>query len=391
MNNDSSSQSQRAASSTADRSQVTVDLGARTYDIEIATDGWANLPHWLKKWTERFPHWKTDHPQGVVVTDSNVGKLYGEKLLPPLREAGWKLEKVTVPAGEGAKSAEQVSVIYDALVDMKADRKTVVIALGGGVVGDLSGFAAATYGRGIPFVQCPTTLLADVDSSVGGKVGINHPRGKNLIGAFHQPMGVYIDTTCMTSLPDRDYRSGLAEVVKYGVIMDANFFEELENNVAALNERNADVLRNVIAKCCRLKADVVEQDEMERSGLRAILNYGHTFAHAYEALSGYGELMHGEAVSIGMMDAAILSEKLGRVDQAFVGRQRQLLDSLHLPTRLPQELAKPAEDYIACMRLDKKSVAGQLRFILPTRLGHVETVADVPEELVTETLQEGQS
>jgi len=385
MNNDPSSAPQAAS---VDRSQVTVDLGARTYDIEITTEGWADVPALVKRWTERFPHWKTEQPQAVVVTDSNVGKLYGEKLIAPLRDVGWKLEQVTVPAGEGAKSAEQVSVIYDALVDMKADRKTVVIALGGGVVGDLSGFAAATYGRGIPFVQCPTTLLADVDSSVGGKVGINHPRGKNLIGAFHQPMGVYIDTTCMISLPDRDYRSGLAEVVKYGVIMDEQFFGELEGNVSALNGRQPDVLRNVIAKCCRLKADVVEQDEMERSGLRAILNYGHTFAHAYEALSGYGELMHGEAVAIGMMDAAILAEKLGRVDQAFVARQRALLEALHLPTRLPQELAKPAEDYVACMRLDKKSVAGQLRFILPTRLGHVETVAGVDEKLVVEVLQQ---
>ena len=201
-----------------------------------------------------------------------------------LRRAGWHTGRVDLEPGEQAKSLPVVSRLYDALVELKADRRTVVVAVGGGVVGDTAGFAAATYARGIPFVQVPTTLLAHVDSSVGGKVGINHPQGKNLIGAFHQPLGVFIDTATLATLPDRDYRSGLAEVVKYGVILDEEFFDFLESNIAGVNRREPEILRRIIARSCRLKADVVEKDEFEVTGLRALLNYGHTFAHAYEAL-----------------------------------------------------------------------------------------------------------
>jgi 3-dehydroquinate synthase len=199
-----------------------------------------------------------------------------------------------------------MQLLYDQLVDMAADRRTIVVAIGGGVTGDLAGFVAATYARGLRFVQVPTTLLSMVDSSVGGKTGINHPRGKNLIGAFHQPIGVLIDLTTLTTLPDREYRSGLAEVVKYGVILDHEFFDYLEKNVEGLNARTPEVLRHVVARSCELKADVVRQDEYETTGLRAVLNYGHTFGHAFEALSGYGGLLHGEAVSIGMICASRL-------------------------------------------------------------------------------------
>lgn len=365
---------------------VRVDLGARAYEIVVSTGEWAAFPAYASRWLNAHSHWQTDTPQALLVTDSHVNTLFADRLQSSFEQAGWKLERQVVPAGEASKSQAQVTAIYDRLVEMQADRKTVVLALGGGVMGDLAGFAAASYARGLPFLQIPTTLLADVDSSVGGKVGINHPAGKNLIGAFHQPLGVLIDTDCLQSLPDRDYRSGLAEVVKYGVIQDAGFFEFLEQNTAAILTREPELLRTIVARCCRLKADVVEQDEYERSGLRAILNYGHTFAHAYEALSGYGQLTHGEAVAIGMMDACLLAEKRGRVEAELAVRQRQLLTALGLPTCLPDEHRRPANEYLACMRLDKKSVGGKLRFVLPTRLGHVETVRDVPESLVEQIL-----
>jgi 3-dehydroquinate synthase len=246
------------------------------------------------------------------------------------------------------------------------------------VVGDLAGFVAATYARGLPFIQVPTTLLAQVDSSVGGKVGVNHPLAKNLIGAFHQPLGVFCDTATLDTLAEREFTSGLAEVVKYGVILDAEFFEYLEVNVGGLLERDAAVLRHVIARSCRLKADVVEQDEYERTGLRASLNYGHTFAHAYEALAGYGELLHGEAVAIGMVDAARLAERRKLIDASIAQRQIALLEALGLPTRLPATARPSADDILDRMRLDKKTQAGKLRFVLPTRLGHVELFSDVP-------------
>jgi 3-dehydroquinate synthase len=255
-------------------------------------------------------------------------------------------------------------------------------------VGDTAGFAAATYNRGLPFVQVPTTLLADVDSSVGGKVGINHPQAKNLIGAFHQPAAVLIDTGALDTLTDRDYRSGLAEVVKYGVILDAPFFEFLERSVEPLNRRDPAVLREVIATSCRLKAHVVERDEFELTGLRAVLNYGHTFGHAFEALGRYGELLHGEAVAIGMVYASRLAERLGKIEAAATVRQVSLLEGLRLPTALPAGMSFAPQSVLERMRLDKKAVAGRMRFILPTRLGHVELFDDVAEADVLTVLNE---
>ena len=369
--------------------RVRVELGTRSYEIAISTGGWEHFPTLIRQWQAERPEWRTDTPQALLVTDSQVAPLFAERVLQAFTGADWRIQLLIVPAGESSKSLSQTEAIYSQLVAMQADRKTLVLALGGGVMGDLAGFAAATYARGLPFVQIPTTLLADVDSSVGGKVGINLPAGKNLVGAFHQPLGVLIDTECLQTLPDRDFRSGLAEVVKYGVIQDADFFVALEGQIEAINRRDPALLQEIVARCCRLKAGVVEADEYERTGLRAILNYGHTFAHAYEALSGYGELTHGEAVAIGMHDACLLAEKLGRVGTELRLRQQALLTALHLPTRLPESLRRAPEEYIACMRLDKKSVAGKLRFILPDRLGHVELVANVPEELVREVLLEG--
>jgi 3-dehydroquinate synthase len=273
--------------------------------------------------------------------------------------------------------------LYDNLVQIHADRRTLVVAVGGGVIGDLAGFVAATYNRGLPLLMVPTTLLAMVDSSVGGKVAVNHPRAKNLIGVFHQPIGVWIDTATLTTLPDREYRSGLAEVVKYGVILDAEFFAYLEKNVDAVLERNEEVVRHIVSRCCQLKADVVEKDEREETGLRAVLNYGHTFGHAFETAAGYGAWLHGQAIAAGMICASRLAERLGRIGPDVTQRQRDLLTKFELPI---QPEPWPAPDLIATMRSDKKTVAGRLRFVLPSRLGAVELVEDVPEAEVVAVL-----
>lgn len=361
---------------------VSVALGERSYEILIGDGLLPVAADHVAPWVARNGRQGTR--QGIVVTDRNVAR-HAEGVLASLKAAGWETAEITVEPGEPTKRLEVVSECYDRLVDLRADRRAVVFAVGGGVVGDLAGFVAATYNRGLPFIQCPTTLLADVDSSVGGKTGVNHPQAKNLIGSFHQPLGVLIDTAVLATLPDREYRAGLAEVVKYGVILDAGFFDWLEQNVDALNRRDPAALRHAIARSCRLKADVVEQDEFERTGLRAVLNYGHTFGHAYESLAGYGQLLHGEAVAIGMVSASRLAERLGRIPAEMTTRQVALLKGLHLPIELPNG-KWPAEELLARMRLDKKSEAGKLRFVLPTRMGHVELVDGVLESLVCEIL-----
>lgn len=355
---------------------VRVNLGTRSYDIAIASGDVLGVGPFVHA---ALPKTST----ALVACDSNTQPL-GRTVEAALAESGIRAAIATVPAGEASKCTPQLAAIYDALYDLAADRKTAVVAVGGGVVGDLAGFAAATYNRGLPLVMVPTSLLAMVDSSVGGKTGINHPKGKNLIGAFHQPAGVWIDTAFLDTLPDREYRSGLAEVVKYGVILDATFFEHLEANAVALGARKPDVLVPVVARCCRLKADVVEKDEREETGLRAVLNYGHTFAHAFEAVGGYGAWLHGEAVAAGMVCAARLAERLGRIDGELNRRQVALLEAFGLPTAPRPEW--PADDLLAVMRRDKKAVAGKLRFVLPTRLGHVELVDGVPEDLVRDVL-----
>jgi 3-dehydroquinate synthase len=368
---------------------VHVALGERSYDIVIAEGVLPSLAERVGPWLGR----QRGSRKALLVTDTNVA-LHANTVAGSLRGAGWSCEVLTIEAGEASKRLDVISGMYDRLVTMQADRRTVVFAVGGGVVGDAAGFAAATYARGLPFIQVPTTLLADVDSSVGGKVGVNHPQAKNLIGAFHQPVGVVVDTSVLSTLPDREFRAGLAEVVKYGVILDAEFFDWLERNVAAINVRESGALRHAIARSCRLKANVVEQDEYERTGLRAVLNYGHTFGHAFEALAGYGELLHGEAVAIGMVYAGRLAERLGRITAEDSRRQIDLLKAFHLPTSLVADasgigrrhLIMPPDDVIDRMRLDKKSVGGKLRFVLPTRIGHVELVDGVPEPLVRQLL-----
>lgn len=340
----------------------------------------------IEPWFEDKPGMNPGQRTALVVTDKNVQDPHGEAVRQSLSQGGWQCEMFVMEPGELSKSLPVISSIYDKLVEMRAGRQTVVFAVGGGVVGDTAGFVAATYARGIPFVQIPTTLLAHVDSSVGGKVGINHPQAKNLIGAFHQPLGVVIDTATLSTLPERDYKAGLAEVVKYGVILDDEFFQYLEENIEGLNDRTPDVMQAIISRSCRLKADVVEQDEFEHTGLRAILNYGHTFAHAFETLCQYGELLHGEAVAIGMIYASRLAERLGMVEPSITQRQLALLDAVNLPTKLPQGWSFSADDILSRMRLDKKTIGGKLRLVLPTKIGEVKVISNISEDDVRAVL-----
>ncbi|QDT15978.1 3-dehydroquinate synthase [Alienimonas californiensis] len=331
--------------------------------------------------TDRLP----DCRAAVVVTDGNLRDL-AAPLTDALRGVGVASALHVVEPGEKSKSLESLHGIYGTLLDLKADRRACVIAVGGGVVGDLAGFAAASYMRGVSLIQVPTSLLAMVDSSVGGKTGVNLPRGKNLVGAFHQPAGVLVDPDVLRTLPDREYHGGLAEVVKYGVISDAAFFGWLEENAGAILDRDPAVLVPLIARCCELKAAVVAADEFETTGVRATLNYGHTFAHAFENLAGYGVLSHGEAVSVGMTCAARLAVSRGMIPPDVLTRQTALLERFRLPIELPAAVEAPPDAVLAAMRSDKKNVAGALRLVLPVRLGEVRVFADVPEEQVTAAL-----
>jgi 3-dehydroquinate synthase len=344
---------------------VHVELGPRSYDIKIGNGTLAQLGKYADEWAS-LSH-------AVIITDTNVEPL-ARQAAESLSNVGADVDLLIVEPGESAKSIDTADALWNQLLEVGADRKSVVVAVGGGVIGDLAGFVAASFARGMSFVQVPTTLLAQVDSSVGGKVGVNLPTAKNMVGAFWQPCGVLIDTATLVTLPPREYRAGLAEVVKYGVILDAAFFAYLEAHINELNNRDSATLAHVIERCCRLKADVVEQDEREETGLRAVLNYGHTFCHAFEAVSGYGQLLHGEAVSIGMLCASRLAERLGRIDSQLTQRQFKLLAALGLPTAVPE---LDHEALLSAMSRDKKVEHGQLRFVLPSELGHVELVGHV--------------
>jgi 3-dehydroquinate synthase len=351
---------------------IAVALGERSYEIEIGT---GNLPRLGSFITQRLRL-----SQAVIITDENVHRPHAEPAAQSLAQTSVKVHLLVVEPGEKTKCAEVADTLWQKMLELGADRKTAVVAVGGGVMGDLAGFVAATFARGLPFIQVPTTLLAQVDSSVGGKVGINLPGAKNMVGAFWQPRGVLIDTAVLNTLPQREYRAGLAEVVKYGVILDEEFFAWLEAQVDAINRRDAAALRHIVARSCRLKADVVEQDEREETGLRAVLNYGHTFCHAFEALTAYEQLLHGEAVAMGMHCAARLAQRLGRVDAAFVERQQRLLESLGLSLTVP---AVDHNEVLRSMSRDKKAEHGRLRFVLPTRLGDVELVENIaPDEVL---------
>jgi len=310
----------------------------------------------------------------ALVTNTTVGPLYAETVCRPLEALGLKVVEIRLPDGEAFKDWQHLNLIFDGLMEHRIERGDSLVALGGGVVGDMAGFAAACYQRGMPFVQVPTTLLAQVDSSVGGKTAINHPRGKNMIGAFYQPRAVMIDLGTLASLAPREFSAGLAEVIKYGCIMDAGFFGWLEQNMDGLMARDLALLSQAVARSCELKAQVVAADERE-GGQRAILNFGHTFGHAIEAGMGYGKWLHGEEVGCGMVLASELSAILGGIDRGAADRIRALVGRAGLPIDPPNW---PVQEYLAWMAHDKKSKAGQLRYILLRGLGQasIEPVSD---------------
>jgi 3-dehydroquinate synthase len=349
---------------------LTVDLGERSYPIHIGPGLLRRVGEWLAA--------AISGRRALMVTHPNIDELYGEILRDGLIAAGFAVATHHVPQGEASKCVDEFMGIQDALFACGADRGTAVVALGGGVIGDLAGFAASAYMRGVPYVQVPTTLLSQVDSSVGGKTAINHPGAKNIIGAFYQPVMVVADTETLRTLERRELRAGLAEVVKYGVIRDAELFARLEADIAALLALDPRVLAPVIHRCCAIKAEVVAQDERE-GGLRAILNFGHTFGHAVEALSGYGTVLHGEAVAMGMVVAARLAERLALCPAGLVERIRALLARAGLPTDYPR-LSKA--DFLATIGHDKKAVGGRPRYVLPREIGRVEVRADVDEAAV---------
>jgi 3-dehydroquinate synthase len=355
---------------------VTVALGERSYTIHMGQDVLDEAGQVLAQLSVT--------KKALLVTQPAVAAAYGDRVLQSLRAQGFAAEAFEVLDAEEAKSLDWLERIYDRAIELRLDRRSPIIAMGGGVVGDLAGFAAATYMRGVPFIQIPTTLLAQVDSSIGGKTAINHARGKNLIGAFYQPRVVLIDVGTLQTLSGRELRSGLAEVVKYGVIAQPDLFELLEGCTTAGLLQDAAQLTRVIRDCCQIKADVVAADEHE-TGIRAILNFGHTFGHAIEAAGGFSTYTHGEAVAIGMVWATDLSQRMGLCPPELLVRLRRLLQSLGLPITLKTRIDGIRETLL----LDKKAVAGRLRFILVEGLGRVSIRDDVPSQLVEEVIAAG--
>jgi 3-dehydroquinate synthase len=364
------------ANSLSAAARVQIDLGERSYPIVIGNGLLGN------------PLTYRDLPKAataLVVSNTTVAPLYAEQLSQALRQRYDKVLLVTLPDGEVHKDWPTLQLIFDTLLENGCDRKTVMFALGGGVVGDMTGFAAASYMRGVPFVQVPTTLLAQVDSSVGGKTAINHPLGKNMIGAFYQPLLVVCDLGALATLPPRELSAGLAEIIKYGPIADMAFLEWIETNLDALLAREPVALAHAIQRSCEIKAWVVGQDERE-AGLRAVLNFGHTFGHAIESGLGYGEWLHGEGVGCGMVMAAHLSERLGLVDKAFVERLTRLVRRAGLPVKGPLLSADDnAGRYLELMRVDKKSEAGEIRFIVIDGPGKA-ALRSAPDALVREVI-----
>ena len=358
---------------TAVSHKVAIELGDRSYDLLIGTgllgraDSYTGLP---------------TGGDALIVTNTTVGPLYAKALRQALASTYRRIHQVELPDGEAHKDWPTLNRIFDALLAAGCDRKTTLFALGGGVVGDMTGFAAACYMRGVSFVQVPTTLLAQVDSSVGGKTAINHPLGKNMVGAFHQPVRVIADLDVLATLPSREIAAGLAEVIKYGPIADPSFLDWIEATLPALAARDPGAMAHAIKRSCEIKAQVVGQDERE-SGLRAILNFGHTFGHAIEAGLGYGEWLHGEAVGCGMVMAAELSRRLGLVDAAYVARLAKIIERAGLPVRGP---ALGPERYLELMRHDKKAEGGEIRFVViesPGRAG----VRPAADAIVREVVQ----
>ena len=351
---------------------VEIALGERSYPIVIGAGVMTSADSFAAAPRSEF---------AAIVSNTTVAPLYGERLRQTLLQRHRRVDIVTLPDGESHKNWASLNLVFDELLARGADRKTVLYALGGGVVGDMTGFAAASYMRGVPFVQVPTTLLSQVDSSVGGKTGINHPRGKNMIGAFYQPLCVVADLDTLGTLPARELRAGLAEVIKYGPIADADFLAWLEAHLDDVLAGDVVAMRQAIRRSCEIKAAVVGQDERE-SGLRAILNFGHTFGHAIEAGLGYGEWLHGEAVGCGMAIAADLSVALGLLPAADAQRLIRLIERAGLPVRAP---ALGSDRFLELMRLDKKAEAGEIRFVLLETLGRA-VVRAAPDDLVRRVL-----
>ncbi len=355
---------------------VSVQLGNRSYAIKIA-------PGLLKQLGGECARLKLGD-RCAIITDTNAGKHFAKPAYESLAKAGFEAFLVTVQAGEKSKRISVVEKCCDQLASHRLERKSFIIALGGGVVGDLAGFVAATYLRGIPFVQVPTTLLAQVDSSVGGKTGVNLRAGKNLVGAFYQPRLVLCDLDTLQTLPEREFRAGLAEVIKYGIIYDARLFAQLERDLPKLIRREPKALAAVIARCCEIKAEVVSKDETE-SGLRAILNFGHTIGHAIENSFGYGKYLHGEAIAIGQVAAAKLSERILGLPEREVGRIERLFAQAGLPARINLNPSQ-REKLFAAMRLDKKVSGGEIKFVLAEKIGSAVCGQKVPATLIAEAL-----
>lgn len=354
---------------------LTVDLGDRSYPIFIGT-GLLDRPELYQPYISGR--------QVLIVTNETVAPLYLERVKKALE--GYQVDEVILPDGEAYKDLTTLNLIYDALLQKQHNRTTTLLALGGGVVGDMCGYAAASYQRGVNFIQVPTTLLSQVDSSVGGKTGVNHPLGKNMIGAFHQPRCVIADTETLNTLPERELSAGMAEVIKYGLICDAAFYRWIDDNIDALMSRDPQTLAYAIERSCQNKAEVVAQDETE-SGIRAILNLGHTFGHAIESHQGYGHWLHGEAVGTGMLQAADLCWRMGQISADELHALRTLLIKARLPVVGPADMSE--QDYLIRMQVDKKVLDGRIRLVLLRSIGEAYVTSDVPKDLLTQTLQAG--
>ena len=352
---------------------INVELGDRAYPIVIGNRAMHSKEHLDRA---------IKGQSVLIVTNDMVGPLYAAQLAETLSSLGKTVQVHMLPTGEQYKNLETLNTIFDALLENEYDRRTTIVALGGGVVGDMAGFAAASYMRGVPFIQIPTTLLSQVDSSVGGKTGINHPLGKNMIGAFYQPQLVLTDLNAFNTLPQKELSAGMAEVIKHGAIFDADYFAWLEHNMVELMAKDETCLTHAIVRSCEIKAEVVAGDERE-SGQRAILNFGHTFGHAIEAGMGYGAWLHGEAVGAGMVLAADLSQRLGMLSAEDVARIRAVVQAAGLPIEPPK---LGVDRMIEMMKLDKKAEAGQIKFILLDGIGRA-VIQAVPEEVLRETLQ----
>lgn len=354
--------------------RITVSLDERSYPISIGA-GLFNDPAHLSLLSAQ--------QKVVVISNETVAPLYADTILNLLEQRGCDATLLTLPDGEQYKTLDTFNQVMSFLLEGNVSRDVVIVALGGGVIGDLVGFAAACYQRGVDFIQIPTTLLSQVDSSVGGKTAVNHPLGKNMIGAFYQPKAVIIDTDCLKTLPAREFAAGMAEVIKYGIIYDADFFTWLETNLDKLYALDEQALTYAIARCCQIKAEVVAQDEKE-SGIRALLNLGHTFGHAIEAELGYGNWLHGEAVSSGMAMAAKTAQLQGMIDDVDLERIVALLRRANLPVHTPPSMT--FTDFLQHMMRDKKVLSGELRLILPTSIGTADVVKGVPEAVIEQAI-----